>query len=278
MNESAGGLAQPLGEREFRWLQGFLMHHAGIHLASSRKAMVCGRLARRLRVHGLDNYADYLRLLASDGEPAELQTAIDLLTTNETYFFREQAHFDFMRDQVLARRRNGAPFRVWSAACSAGDEAYSLAMLLDDRLGAEPWQVLASDLSTRVLEQARAAHYPLQRGRHVPADYLRRYCLKGIGRNEGTFQVGRPLAERVEFRQINLNRTLPAVGRFEVVFLRNVMIYFDLDTKREVLRRLLPAIAPGGYLMIGHSESLQGVCDELVAVQPAVYLKPENGR
>ncbi len=135
-------------------------------------------------------------------------------------------------------------------------------------------EIVASDLSTRVLERARSGLYAMERAERIPPDYLRAFCLKGVGRQEGTFMIDRRLRGRIDFRQINLNEQLPRLGEFDVIFLRNVMIYFDVDTKRKVVQRLMAALKPGGHLMIGHSESLNGVCDEPRVVVPSIYRKP----
>ncbi len=146
----------------------------------------------------------------------------------------------------------------------------TLAATLKDR----PWEVQASDLSTRVLDRARNGHYPLSRAKTIPRSHLQEYCLKGIGSQEGTFLIEPGLRGRVQFSQINLIGTLPRMGEFDVIFLRNVMIYFDLPTKRDVVARLLPHLAHGGHLIVGLAESLNGVSDKLTAVQPSVYRKP----
>ena len=261
-------------DSEFAQFQGLLYRLAGISLSPAKKALVCGRLAKRIKHHQLGSYGEYFRLLTSGSEPQELQIAIDLLTTNETYFFREPKHFEFLRSRILPARRPGSAFRVWSAACSSGEEPYSIAMLLADCLREAPWEIVASDISTRVLERARSAHYAMERAEHIPEAYLRAYCLKGVGRQEGTFMIDRQLRGKIGFKQINLNEQLPRQGEFDVIFLRNVMIYFDLETKRKVVQRLMAAIKPGGHLMIGHSESLNGVNEDLQPVAPSVYRKP----
>lgn len=259
-----------LSEREFSLFRDLLHQAAGIHLSAAKKALVCGRLGKRLRHHGLQSYADYYRLIAGE-RSAERQIAIDLLTTNETYFFREPRHFEFLRERLLGAHRGEGPFRVWSAACSSGEEPYSVAMLLADVLGARPWEVVASDLSTRMLERARSGLYAIERARDIPAAYLKAYCRKGIGSQEGTLLVDAALRARVSFRQVNLNQALPPLGAFDLILLRNVMIYFDLPTKRRVVERLVPMLKPGAHLFVGHSESLNGVTDALRPVCPSVY-------
>lgn len=263
-----------LTDQEFALFQRFIFDSAGITLPASKKALVTGRLSKRLRHYQLETYSEYFRLLHSGHNPAELQTAIDLLTTNETYFFRESKHFEFLRHQALAARGRTAMFRVWSAASSSGEEAYSIAMVLADSLGTEtPWEVVGSDISTRVLRGATKAHYPMERARNIPIDYLRRFCLRGTQEYQGTLLIERGLRQKVHFRQLNLNAPLPPLGLFDVVFLRNVMIYFNDDTKREVVARVIAAIKPGGHFLIGHSESLNDITRSVQTLAPSIYRK-----
>lgn len=265
------GLGAPatLTDRELGLFQRLMLEEAGIALSAAKKALVYGRLARRVRAHGCASFADYHALLLRDAE--ELRTAIELLTTNETYFFREPRHFDFLREMLLAGHREKRAFRAWSAACSSGEEVYSLAMVLADVLGYGGWSVLGSDLNSQVLARARTGHYKLTRTEGIPRDYLSAFCLKGKGRQAGTLLIDRALREHCEFRQINLNAPLPALEPFDVIFLRNVMIYFSPATKREVVARIQELLRPGGYLVIGHSESLYGINSDLRMVRPSIY-------
>lgn len=262
-------------DAEFALFQQFIFDQAGITLPSSKKSLVSGRLAKRLRLHQLERYSDYLALLRQPAHAHELQVAVDLLTTNETYFFREQKHFDFLRQRALAARGRAAMFRVWSAASSSGEEAYSVAMVLADCLGEHtPWEVLGTDISTRVLRGAQRAQYPMARARDIQPAYLRRFCLRGTQEYEGTLLVDRSLRQHVHFRQVNLNQPLPTLGQFDVVFLRNVMIYFSDETKRHVVARVVSALRPGGHLLIGHAETLNDITDAVQPVMPSVYHKP----
>ncbi len=271
---AAGGNAA-ITDREFALFQPLIYRTAGIHLSDAKKTLLVGRLHRRLQHHGLDSYGAYHDLVTGPAAGDELQTMVDLLTTNETYFFREERHFEFLRRQLLPGRAPGRPFEAWSAACSTGEEVYTLAMVLADDLGLDgPWSVTGSDISSRVLATASAGHYPMERTRGLPPDYLRRYCLKGVGSQAGTFLVDRRLHARVRFLQANLNAPLPPLGPFDVIFLRNVMIYFDTETKRRVVARLAERLRPGGYFIIGHSESLNGVNETLRPVAPTIYRKP----
>lgn len=259
-------------DAEFQLFQRFIFDAAGVTLPSSKKALVSGRLSKRLRFAGCQTFMEYHDLLKTDRE--ECQWAVDLLTTNETYFFREPKHFEFLRDEILKAHPRSRPFRAWSAASSSGEESYSLAMLLGDIMGGSNWEVIGSDISMQVLEKAERGLYPLARTNHMPPDYLRRFCLKGTGQHAGKLLVSRGLRERVKFMQVNLNAELPKLGLFDVVFLRNVMIYFSAETKAQVVRRVLTQLRPGGHFFIGHSESLNGITDGLELVRPSVYRKP----
>jgi len=260
-------------DQEFAHFQRFIYEAAGISLSSAKKALVSGRLAKRLQQYRLGSYAEYFRLLASGEAPAEVQTAVDLLTTNETYFFREPKHFDLLREQALAARNLAQPFRVWSAASSSGEEAYSIAMVLAECREGGAWEVIGSDISARMLRQACAGHYSTERTQHIPPAYLRRFCLKGIGAQQGTLLMERGLRSRVRFMQINLNAPLPQLGAFDVIFLRNVLIYFSAETKRQVVGRVLSLLKPGGHFCIGHSESLNDITDAVRPLAPSIYRK-----
>lgn len=264
-----------ISDEEFALFQRFIYDAAGITLAASKKALVTSRLTKRLEVRRVRSFAEYFRVLSSGQDAQEVQVAVDLLTTNETYFFREPKHFEVLREQAqLARQRDGQPFRVWSAACSSGEEPYSIAMVLADTLQGAPFELIGSDISSRVLERARTGHYPLSRTTHIPRPYLQQFCLRGTQDQEGTLLVERSLRERVRFMSINLNTTLPRIGPFDVIFLRNVMIYFNSDTKRQVVERVLSVLKPGGCFLIGHSESLNELHVPVVAVAPSIFRKP----
>jgi chemotaxis protein methyltransferase CheR len=261
-----------LSDTEFVQFQRFIFEAAGITLTDAKKALVSGRLAKRLHACQVKSYGEYLSLLLKGDSGPERQTAVDLLTTNETYFFREPKHFQFLKKEITGGSlRNAAGLRVWSAASSTGEEPYSIAMLLSDCLPGQPWEVVATDISSRVLERARAGHYSMERINHFPPGYLQRFCLKGRDSQEGTLLVQRAVRDKVNFQRVNLNEPLPHLGTFDVIFLRNVLIYFSMDTKRKVVARILNLLKPGGYLFIGHSESLIEVTDAVELISPAIY-------
>ena len=268
MSESA------ISDQEFALFQRLIYKIAGISLSDSKKVLLVGRLQKRLRHYQLENFNQYYRLLSSDEHPGELQVMVDLLTTNETYFFREPKHFDFLRQHILRGWRGERPFRVWSAASSSGEEAYTIAMVLADTLASKAWEIVGSDISTQVLDKARQGHYPMTRIDGIPRPFLSKFCRKGVRSQEGTFLINAELRARVNFLQVNLTQPVTAdVGLFDVIFLRNVMIYFDNDTKRRVVSHLLPHLRPGGHFIIGHSETLNGIVTNLNQVSPTIYRK-----
>ena len=257
-----------LGEQEFRFLQQLMVEASGIHLSDSKRPLVAGRLMRRLRALNLSSYRDYLLLLKDPTKQTEQRLVIDLLTTNETYFFREPQHFQFLARWLDGRRE---PLRIWSAACSSGEEPYTLAMVLAEH-GPADWSILGSDLSRTVLEKAEAAIYPLDESSNFPPGWLKRHCLRGIGDHEGAFRLAQGLRERVRFRELNLMRPLPDdIGSYDVIFLRNVLIYFSAEDKRAIVARLIQRLRAGGLLFIGHAESLHGFGLPLRSVAASVF-------
>ena len=278
----------PLSEREFLTVQRLLYRESGIWLSSAKKALVVGRLSRRLRELKSPSFSAYLQRVEADG--LERVRMLDALCTHETHFFREPRHFDFLARDVLPRWRaqgrtegdDGRRVRVWSAGCSTGEEPFSLAMVLRHHLPlSEGWDVdiLATDLSTRILEQARQTRFPLDKAREIPTPYLRAYMLKGMGPQEGWMKAGPELRGLVRFQRVNLNDFHGVAGRFDLVFCRNVLIYFDQESRARAVERLLGHLAPAGLLFLGHSESLVGFGSRMRAVIPTVYAQraPADG-
>jgi chemotaxis protein methyltransferase CheR len=268
--------ASAITDREFQRISKFIHEQAGIALAPNKKTLVAGRLFRRLEVVGAANYGEYLDHVEAAGGETEFQVAIDLLTTNETYFWREARHFELAgtlaREAAAARRS----FSVWSAASSTGEEAYTLAMVFEDiRVGgiALDWEIMGSDISSRVLATARRGLYPMDRSTQLPQPLLRKYCRRGTGPQAGYLLVDRKLREKVEFRAINLVESLPELPLFDMIFLRNVMIYFDNTTKAAVVNRLLTRLKPGGTLCVGLAETLNGIVAGLAGAGPGAYRK-----
>jgi len=262
-----------ISDSEFQWFRAFIYENVGINLSNEKKTLVTSRLSKRLRHHSLRTFKEYYDLVMASSLGGERQIVIDLLTTNETYFFREPKHFSFLKTEILAKWKGGKTFRVWSAASSTGEEAYSIAMLLDDVLGHNPWEIFGSDISSRVLKKAQLGHYQQQRIDGIPKAYLHKYCLKGVGEQEGTLLIDKKLRKKVTFASVNLKRPLGNLGPFDIIFLRNVLIYFDSETKKQIIKQLVEELHPEGYLFIGHSESLKGIHDGLKSVIPTVYRK-----
>ncbi len=266
-------MSYEINDIEFNRLRNLLYDIAGIALSDAKKILLTGRLAKQLGALGLDNYTQYFKYVTDVAHADELQYMVDLLTTNETYFFREPQHFEFLKQIIPSAIKPGQRFRVWSAAASVGAEAYTIAMILADKLGeGGAWEILGTDISNSVLEQARRGQYRLAEADKIPAEYLKKYCLKGHGEQEGTFLIDKKLRQHVSFEQLNLTvEGMRKVGDFDVIFLRNVLIYFDIPTKRRVIANLIPCLKNGGLLIVGHSESLNGVTDVLIPVKPTVY-------
>lgn len=267
-------------DREFDFIRGLVYERSRINLGPDKRQLVFARLGKRLRATNVPTLTDYCRLLQQPGAEQELGHLIDAISTNHTFFFREAAHFDFMRRQAIPEltERGAAAtgkLRVWSAACSSGEEPYSIAITLAETLAGRAWHVDATDISRRVLAKAVAAIYPHDVVSRMPLETVRTHFQRGVGAQEGNFRVKSNLRERVSFHHLNLlEGPVPFVEPFHVIFCRNVMIYFDGPTQQELVERLTPRLVPGGYLFVGHSESLMHLSHSLETIHPAVYRKP----
>jgi chemotaxis protein methyltransferase CheR len=267
--------------RDFRRFQALVQIEAGIFLSDQKRALLVGRLSPRLRALELASFAAYYERVWSDRE--ELVRMIDALCTNETHFFREPKQFAFLEQQVLPAWRAAAEsgtrakhVRVWSAGCSTGEEPFSIAMSLSWHLPDWSIDVLASDLSTKVLERAAAGIWPLERAEEIPPHYRKTFMLRGRGAQEGKMAARPALASTIRFARINLNdESYPVTGRFDLIFCRNVLIYFDAPSKRRVIDRLLDRLDPAGLFFLGHSESLSHV-ERVRAAGPTVYALKEQ--
>jgi chemotaxis protein methyltransferase CheR len=270
-----------LSDADYDFLCRLIYERSRIHLGHDKKILVASRLAKRLRHHGLKSYGEYCELLRSPAGAEELTFLIDRISTNHTTFFREQKHFDFIRDVVVPQwkaARRAEPFRVWSAACSTGEEPYTLAIHLAEHFApaeANRWTIEASDISTRVLEIAQQGVYESDRLTGVSPELLRRNFQRGTNKWEGHFRVKDELRQRIHFHHLNLLDTAyPFAFQFDLILCRNVMIYFDRPTQEVLVSQLGAKLLPGSHLLVGHSESLSGVKHTLKMVHPAVYLKP----
>lgn len=264
-----------LSEKEFSQFQSFIYKEAGISMSNSKLPLVAGRLGKRVKHHHMASFGEYFKFIHAPENKEEKQIAINLLTTNETHFFREPKHFDFLRDEIIPNRAKGRPLRVWSAASSSGEEVYTLAMVLAEHIPSYAWELTGSDISTAVLEKAKTGSYPIQRANEIPRQYLTKYCLKGTGSAHGTMLIDKELRQRVSFIPFNLIEPYPEMGQFDVIFLRNVMIYFNQETKQDILKKMITKLKPGGYFFISHSESLNGITDALETIRSSIYRKPE---
>ena len=268
---------EALRDDTYRKITGLMYETVGLAFSDSKKPLVSSRLGPRIQRLGLQGYEDYLRLISGMEDNGEFQMAIDLLTTNETYFFREPAHFDLLEAELT--RTHPPSLRVWSAASSFGDEAYTVAMLLADlnqkgRIGSD-WQILGTDISDRVLRSASTAVFPEDRLRQVSPERLKRHCLRGEGESAGLVQMGPKLRERVKFGQLNLCQQIDDIGPFDVIFLRNVLIYFDAETKSAVVDRVLARLRPGGLFFIGTAEGRVPCKTPLKTLAPGAFRKVE---
>jgi chemotaxis protein methyltransferase CheR len=265
------------GDEDFAALRELVKAHTGIHLSEQKREMVYGRLSRRLRALGLETFRAYRELLER-GDGDELVQFCNAITTNLTSFFREAHHFRYLRAEVLARRaadmRGPRRLRLWSAGCSSGEEPYSLAMTVHEAFAdLRSWdiRILATDLDTEMLGRARRGVYREERMRELGAARLERFFLRQEGAAGVSYQAREQLRELISFRELNLMHALPMKGPFEAIFCRNVVIYFDPDTQRELFARIARLQRPGDLLFLGHSESLYRVSDAYTLVGKTIY-------
>lgn len=270
---------------EFEFIRTLVYSKSRINLGPDKRELVAARLGKRLRATQLSSVGDYCRLLQSGENEEELAQLIDAISTNHTFFFREGAHFDFLREKAIpefaarGRKERTNTISVWSAACSSGEEPYSIAIVLDEMLRQHgmTYKIQATDISHRVLDKAKKAVYREEALEHVTASHQRDYFQRGIGPQEGNYRVKATLRSAVQFHHLNLLEGEPPFSDlFQIIFCRNVMIYFDKTTQEELVGRLTHRLVPGGYLLVGHSESLTGIRHSLQLVQSAVYRKPAN--
>jgi chemotaxis protein methyltransferase CheR len=268
-------------DSEFDFIRSLVYERSRINLGPDKRQLVSARLGKRLRATNVPSLTDYCQLLKQPGAEQELGHLIDAISTNHTFFFREKAHFDFMRATAVpemlerARAERWSTLRVWSAACSSGEEPYSLAMTLAECTGGMPWHIDATDISRRILAKAAAAIYDREPINRLPLETVRTHFQRGFGPQEGNFRVKAELRDRVSFHHLNLLEGQPPFTEpFQIIFCRNVMIYFDRETQEELVDRLARRLVPGGYLMVGHSESLTHLKHGLRSIRPAIYQKP----
>jgi chemotaxis protein methyltransferase CheR len=249
-----------------------------IRLHDGKQALIRARLGKRMRALGYDSFHDYCNYLRAGTDEQELNRVVDALTTNFTSFLRERDHFDFLVQNALPELLTKGPqrFRIWSAACATGEEPYTLGFYLAESFPIHSgwdWRILATDLSTRALEKAVAGIYADSRLSDIPPEWQRRYFQAGHGAWAGQYRVKPALRERVDFQQLSLLGNYGFTHTFEVIFCRNVMIYFDRPTQEQLVQRLIQHLVPRGFLITGHSESITGLSNTLRCLRPSIYQK-----
>jgi chemotaxis protein methyltransferase CheR len=284
-SSSTGFDGAEMSEPVFKLYQTLIQRTAGIFLVEHKRALLVRRLRARVRTLGLGSYLEYYRLVTGPGHEDELRTMLDLVSTNETRFFREAQQLAFLERELLPRferavvlHRRPKRLRVWCAACSSGEEPFTVAMILARHLPAT-WrrEILATDLSTRMIERARRASWPIRQVAQIPATYLDEYMLRHVqvrgGKREETLEAKPVLRAMVRFERLNLHLDPPPSGRFDLVLCRNALMYFDAATKRRIVDRLLSTLTDEGYLLVGHAESLSGLDSRLRLVAPTIYAR-----
>ncbi len=266
-----------LTDREYEYFRSMIYERCRINLGSNKRELVKARLNKRLRALKIPSFSGYIELLQTPAGEEEWTHLVDSISTNYTFFFREPAHFEFLYKQALPELSSpGRTFRVWSAACSSGEEPYSVAIVLDEffKSGAGAYTVDCTDISTRILAKAREGIFAPPQVEKIRRDWMRKHFEQGRRGNDQLYRVKAPVRERLRFTHLNLmDRSFPWRDPFQVIFCRNVMIYFDRGTQEDLVQRMSQHLAPGGYLFIGHSESLTGVNHGLKLVKPSIYKK-----
>jgi chemotaxis protein methyltransferase CheR len=274
----------PLGDTEFAYIANLMYDRFGIRLGDQKRILVAGRLSKRIRQLGLNSFTQYIEYLVADKSGAELSELINHITTNHSYFFREKEHFDFLSQNVLCNVRDrlgkgkAYPLRIWSAGCATGEEIYSIGMLLHEYFGGLisllDCGLLATDISVAALSEANTGEYPSAKLRELPPNYRTSYFNRV---SDDSFSIRDDIRNMVLFKRLNLMADFfPMKGKFDAIFCRNVMIYFDPDSRARLVRTLYQYVKPGGYLFIGHSESLKRDECPFTYVKPAIYKKEED--
>lgn len=266
-------------DKDFNFLREFVKERTGINLSDSKRELVYGRLAKRLRLLKLGGFNEYCELL-KQGDDSETVNLVDSITTNLTSFFRENHHFEYLADKlvprVLSEKLQSRRLRIWSAGCSTGEEPYSVAMVLKETMpstGGWDTKILATDLDSKVVAKSKTGVYDLSRITTLPRNRLNRWFNKGKGDKSGQIQTAQTLQELITFKQLNLMHDWPIKGPFDAIFCRNVVIYFDKPTQRILFDRFADMLADNGILFIGHSESLFKVSDRFKLLGKTIYQK-----
>lgn len=265
-----------LSNSSYAQIKVLLERWTGIQLADYKRHAVSNRLLGRLAALKLDSFEEYLVYLNGQNSEKEVQIFVDKLTTHETYFFREQEQFDWLENYLDNQTIRDRTFTVWSAACASGEEAYSLAMLLNDSLGEEGWNVFGTDISLPAVEMARNALYPLERVERIPREFRLKYCLKGVGKNEGMFTFCDEIKQRCFFSHASLlDDVQDSSIQYDVIFLRNILIYFSPLKQKRMVNKVLDRLEVGGLLFLGHSENIVKDHEMLKPVGRCIYQRIE---
>lgn len=262
-----------LSDDEFRGINKVLERNTGIVLANRKKDLAFNRLISRVRTLGCRSFNDYLLKVNTLGEHAELAIFVDRLTTHETYFFREPEQFEFLREYYRKAGNRHYPIKAWSAACSTGEEVYSIAMVLDDLFQTGNWGLTGTDVSETAIALAKEGHYAISTVNKIPKAYRIAYCLKGVGVHQGSFIVAKSVRRYCQFYVDNLLDLKVIVTNFDIIFLRNVLIYFSETRQQEIIDTVVRRLNKGGLLFLGHSEALRRKRYDLEVVAPCIYRK-----
>ncbi|WP_340680770.1 protein-glutamate O-methyltransferase CheR [Paraglaciecola sp.] len=254
----------------FTDIQTWLYQITGIHLNDGKISLVNSRLQKRMHELQVLELYEYVDIIKSSTQ--EQQVAVNLLTTNETYFFREQQHFDFLLEKILPECKANEETCIWSAAASSGEESYTIALLAASALGLQrKWSIFGTDVNTDVLRLAKRAVYPIQAAEKIPLPLRKQYCEKGKGNDIGWFRIKPEIRQRVSLKQHNLMHSLQTQNKFHLVFLRNVLIYFEIEDKQRIVQNILQQMHPGAWLLVGHSESITGYDPRIKQIKTACY-------
>ncbi len=267
-----------ISDDEFNNFRSLIYKEAGINLSDLKRALVQSRLTKRIKILGVGTFGDYYRYLISNFDDEKIHF-INAITTNKTDFFRENRHFEFMKETVLPKLESSGrgSIRIWSAGCSTGEEPYSIAMTLREyfeKTKKPDMKILASDIDTQVLESGREGIYEYEKIRDIDISLLKKYFIRGSGNNEGLFKVKDSIKQMIVFRRLNLqDQNYPMKKKFDIIFCRNVIIYFDKDTQKKIFMKFHDHLKDDGFLFIGHSENITTFTDRFHLIGNTIYRK-----
>ena len=271
----------PLNDADFTKLSNFIYVNYGIKLPISKKIMLQSRLVSRLKINGIKSYADYTKyVLSGEASESEIVNMIDLVSTNKTDFYRESAHFDFMKDVILPdflASESRQPMKIWSSASSSGEEAYTIAIVISEFIENNrkiDFEILGTDISSRILDKAKMGIYPMDRVDVIPLTQKKKYLLRSKDQENPMVRIVPHLRAKTRFQRLNLmDPSYNVTKDFDIIFCRNVLIYFDRETQEKVINKLCMHLKPGGYFFLGHSESISGIDVPLKPLKPTMFVK-----